>query len=147
MHVPLVCRPAQSQSHSSLDRHQGYSIELNDCVFTSAVLCPHVPGTSWSIFPIPLGNRSEAALWLCSHGVRVRVLSWRSVGERCRGKAGCTSLLPENFGFTPPSRPARPSGKWHSICMSEICLRRGERLGIDPARNYDQNCEPTGIQF
>lgn len=48
-----------------------------------------------------------------------------------RGKAGYISLLPEHFGFTALSRPARPIGKWHSLCMSRICLRRGERVGLE----------------
>lgn len=96
--------------------------------------------------PLPPSCRSGATLRLCSRGVRVRVLSWMTAGVWCRGKAGCTSLLPEHFGFVPLSRPARPSGKWHSLCMTKICLRRGDTLGIEHARNYYQNCEPTWTQ-
>lgn len=86
-------------------------------------LCPSIPGTSWSIFPTSSGSRSEAMALQPRSAGEGPVLE-EPLGVFC-GKAGCTSLLPEHFGFTPLSRPARPSGKWHSLCMSRICLRRG----------------------
>lgn len=59
---------------------------MTDCVFTSAVLCPCVPGTSWSIFHISSGGKSEAALRLCSHRVQVRVLPGGALGDGAVGR-------------------------------------------------------------
>lgn len=85
-HTSCLCQMAQSQSRSYLDRHWSCCHEVNHCVFPGTVPCPHVPGTSWSTFPTSLGGRSGAGLQLCSHGVWVRVLSWRSIGDSAVGK-------------------------------------------------------------